>query len=380
MWQRLLWAPQTSVEDVVDEYCRTWFGQEAAPLMAQALFQLEENLQNDPKKLITEREGIDRYYNLVKEAGTKIPAHKMKANWLWREYMQKGALDKYIKLNVREQMNQQSKVEMVVKEILGTGKLDACQNLCTWISVNNETDEMRALREEAGRIGEESNELYGVRSEGYYTLTGHDFIGLGWLQRQLERARDAKDETEKRELLRMIVAYEDPGPGGFYDNCGTFNDCPNVVNGYPYDHGQPYVPGMLFEKNRMSQRTMHFTQNEQQGVTLHYRGLDSNAAYKIRFTLVRPWYQERYAERMNQKSQTIYADDHVLTKDVELPLQMSDFFTYDVTQEATKDGELVIRFEKAADVAAGDRVTVEQWRNTGGWGTLLSEAWLIKKK
>lgn len=380
MWQRLLWAPQTSVEAVVDEYCRTWFGPDAAPLMAQAIFLLEENLQNDPKKPITEKEGIDQYYDRVKQAGEKIPPHQMKANWLWREFMQKGALDKYIKLNVREQVNLQSRVEKAVAEMLENGNLDRAATLLPWFDEQEETDAMRALREEAGRLGEESNALYGVRSEGYYTLAGHDFIGLGWLKRQLERARDAKDGAAKRELLRMIVAYEDPGEGGYYDNCGTYNVCPNVVNGYPYDHGQPYVTGMLSEGNRPSQRTMHFTQDEQQGVTLHYRGLDPDAAYRIRFTLVRPWYQDRYAERMNQKSETIYADDHVLARDVELPLQMSDFFTYDIPQQTTKDGELVIRFEKAQDVAAGDRVTVEQWRNTGGWGTLLSEAWLMKKQ
>ncbi|NUM52163.1 MAG: hypothetical protein HUU46_00825 [Candidatus Hydrogenedentes bacterium] len=379
MWQRLLWAPHTSVEAVVDEYCRTWFGPDATPLMAQAIFQLEENLENDPKKPITEKEGIDRYYDLVKQAGESIPPHQMKSNWLWREYMQKAALDKYIKLNVREQVDLQARIERSVAEILDSGNLDRAAELIAQIDADNETGAMRALREEAGRLGEESNALYGVRSEGYYTLTGHDFIGLGWLQRQLERARDVKSQAEKRELLRMIVAYEDPGEGGFYDNCGTFNECPSVVNGYPYDHGQPYVPGMLFEKNRPSQRTMHFTQDEAQGVTLHYRGLDANASYRIRFTLVRPWYQDRYAERMNQKSQTIYADDRVLARDVELPLQFSDFFTYDIPQELTKDGELIIRFEKAPDVAVGDRVTVEQWRNTGGWGTLLSEAWLMRK-
>jgi hypothetical protein len=379
MWQRLLWAPRTGVEAVVDEYCRTWFGPDAAPLMAKALFQLEENLENDPVKPITEKEGIDRYYDLVKQAGEKIPQHQMKANWLWREFMQKGALDKYIKLNVREQVDFQARIEKAVAEIVASGGLDRAGELLPLFDDQKETDAMRALRDEAGRLGEESNALYGVRSEGYYTLVGHDFIGLGWLKRQLERARDAKDDAEKRELLRMIVAYENPGEGGFYDNCGALDTCPDVVNGYPYDHGQPYVPGMLFEKNRSSQRSMHFTQDEAQGVTLRYRGLDPNAAYRIRFTLLRPWYQERYAERMNQKSETIYADDRVLARDVELPLQMSDFFTYDVPQDTTKDGELIVRFEKAADVATGDRVTVEQWRNSGGWGTLLSEAWLMKK-
>ena len=83
--------------------------------------------------------------------------------------------------------------------------------------------------------------------------------------------------------------------------------------------------------------------------------------------------------RMNQHSESIYADGKLIAKDVELPLQMSDLFTYDIPAEATSDGDLVIRLEKAADVANGDRVEVEQWRNSGGWGTLVSEVWLLKK-
>ncbi len=82
---------------------------------------------------------------------------------------------------------------------------------------------------------------------------------------------------------------------------------------------------------------------------------------------------------MNQKSETIFADDHVLAQDLELPIQMSDHFTFEIPEKLTKDGELHIRFQKAADVANGDRVSVEQWRNSGGWGTLVSEVWLIRE-
>lgn len=124
---------------------------------------------------------------------------------------------------------------------------------------------------------------------------------------------------------------------------------------------------------------MCYTQQEPQGVTFQYDDLDPKARYRVRFTLVRPKFQERYAMRMNQKTQTIYADDALLAKDVELPERMSDFFTYDIPAEATADGSLTLRFEKAPDVAAGDRVSVEQWRNTGGWGTLVSEVWLMKR-
>jgi len=378
MWQRLLWAPHTSVEDVVNEYARTWFGPEAAPLMADAIFQLEENIEENPDDPLPQKEGIDRYYELVKQAGTHIPAPQRKTNWLWRMYMQKAAIDKYVQLKVRQQLALQARVETHVTRALEDGKLDAAINTALpWLGDQAETPEMERLRVEAGRLGNESNALFGVRSEGYFSLD-HDFIGLGWLERQLERAR-AASPPEKAELLTMIVAYEDPGPGGFYDNCGTGAVAPHLINGSPYDHGQPYLQEMLSEANRPCQRSMAFTQHESPGVMFRYRDLDPSAQYRVRFTLVRPWYQERYALRMNQKSESIYADDVPLAENLEPPERMSDFFTFDVPPETTRDGELVLRFEKAPDVASGSRVDVEIWHNCGGWGTVVSEVWLMKQ-
>jgi len=377
MWQRLLWAPRTTLDEVVNEYCKTWFGHEAAPFMSEALYILEKNIEEQPGTPLPQKEGIEKYYQLVKQAGTVMPKEWMDRDWLWRMYMQKGALDKYTRLNAIRQVELQARVEKHISEALRSGETSkAITEALTWFDLK-ESDEMAALKEEARILGEESNRIFGERNDGYFNLQ-HDFIGLGWLHRQLERAQKAKG-AEKTELLSMIVDYENAGVGGFYDNLGTFNPAPHVVAGYPYDHGQPYVSQMLAEGNRPSQRSMHFTQNENQGVTFHYSNLDRRATYKIRFTFVRPWYQERYASRMNQKSQSVYADDVLLAKEVELPLQMSDYFTYDIPAKVTSDGELTIRLEKAADVANGDRVSVEQWRNSGGWGTIVSEVWLMKK-
>ena len=379
MWQRLLWSPRLRVEDVMLEYCRTWFGDEAAHDMSEAIFQLEENLEEIPGKSLPEKEGILNYYKLVKRAGKKMPTNLMRNNWLWRMFMQKGALDRYVQLSVAQQTELQHEVENQVRNLtMNSYSISDLQSILDRVKEEiKETDEMNQLREEARILGEESNKLFGVRNDGYFNLP-HDFVGLGWLERQLQRAIEAP-KKQRMELLRMIADYENPGEGGYYDNLGTANIAPNVVNGYPYDHGQPYVSQMLSEGNRPSQRSMHFTQQERQGVTLHYTNLDPEAKYKIRFTLARPWYQERYAMRMNQKSQSIYADDIMIADNMELPLKMSDFFTFDIPKKATADGELTIRFEKSPDVAAGDRVRIEQWRNSGGWGTIVSEAWLMKK-
>ncbi|MBL8234398.1 MAG: hypothetical protein JNL98_38225, partial [Bryobacterales bacterium] len=375
MWQRLLWAPQTTVENVVAEYARTWFGPEAAALMADALFQLEDNLAEKPGVPITKKEGIDRYLRLVTDAGRLMPPLNRKSNSLWREHMQKALLDKHIQLNVAQQAALQQRVEQAVRR---AGSNEVIQRAITWLGELRETPEMAALRKEAGRLGEESSQLYGVRSEGFFNLD-HDFVGLGWLKRQLQRALAASGQA-RAELLHMITDYEDPGEGGFYDDAGTLDRCPNIVRGYPFDFGQPFVPEMLWESNRPSQRTMHYTQDEDQGVTFHYRNLDPKASYRIRFTLVRPWYQDRYRGRMNQKSETIYAGDLVLARDLQVPERLSDFFTFDIPPAAIRNGELIIRFDRAADVARGSRVEREVWRNSGGWGTIVSEAWLMKRR
>ena len=122
MWQRLLWAPHTSVEDVVDEYCRTWFGPEAAPYMAEAIFLLEKYLEDDPETPITQKTDIVRYYDLVKEAGKRMPSYLMESNWLWRQYMQKGALDCWIQLRVIQQTELQEKIERRIGRAIDKGR------------------------------------------------------------------------------------------------------------------------------------------------------------------------------------------------------------------------------------------------------------------
>ena len=381
MWQRLLWSPHRTVEDVVDEYCRAWFGPEAAPYMAKAIFLMEEYLQWDHRRPITRKTSIDRYYDLVMKAGKVMPAHIRDRSWLWREFAQKAAIDKRTKLAVGQQLALQRSIERDIGRALAASDpsdlSDLVSRCVARLASMKETPAMRRLREEAIRLGDESNALYGVRSEGLVSLD-HDFIGLGWLRRQLERAKAAAGD-ERWELLATIADYENPGPGGFYDNLGTFEHAPHLVHGYPYDHGQPYVGDMLDEGNRISQRTMGYTQHEERGLELRYDGLDPAARYRIRFTFVRPWFQPRYAHRMNQKAQSIYADGIPIAEGLELPEKMSDFFTFDIPPEATRDGTLTISFRKMPDVATGDRVSVEQWRNCGGWGTLCSEVWLMKR-
>jgi hypothetical protein len=368
IYQRLFWEPHQTVENVVAEYAHAHFGPEAAADMAQAIFTLEENLQTP----IRENAGIDRLIHLVERAGEEMPADLRARNYLWREYLQKAYLDKYIQLDAARQHAHMDEVMTQLRSAFPDRNLDQRLEKLVSTELPPASAEMAHLKSEADRLGRESDRLYGVRSEGFFKLQ-QDYVGFGWLKREVRRAAAAHSADERRAIVERIVFYEDAGEGGYYDNAGVPARSPHLVYGWPYDGGP------VSRENRPSQRKMAFTSDEARGVTFHYEHLDPAAQYRVRFTLVRPRYAKRYAHFQKQTSQSIYADDFELARNLELPQYFTDFFEYDIPRAATSDGKLTLWMKKQPGVGEGLKSDVTIWRNTGGWGTLVSEVWLMKK-
>ena len=368
MWQRLLWNPHRDVQDLVREYAETFFGARAAETMVPAILQLEQNLMTP----IADNKGIDYFYGFVKKVGGELSAEQMADNYLWRQYMQRAALDKYIQLRLRAQVALQRRVEQTFRFRRNAVDLsDKLVQMKAELAADIESDEMKALRAEAQRLGEESDRIYGVRNEGLFNLD-QDFIGLGWLARQVDRAL-ALPEGERYAVIRAAVDYENPGPGGFYDDPGAPGRAPHLVNGCAFGETG------FDSSNRISQRNMAFTTDEKEGVAFEYSGLDPKASYHVKLTLVRPSYLPRYAAFQPQKTQSVFVDDICLAKDLELPLEKAGVFEFEIPPSATQDGTLRLWFQKSEGVGEGPAPQVTLWRNTGGWGTLCSEVWLMKR-
>ena len=201
LWQRLLWDPHQTAEDVTMEYCKLNFGEEAAAFMADAIFQLEKNLVAP----LATNKGIDRYYALVREAGTRMPANMMENNHLWRLFMQKGALDKYIQLKLQRELFVEQRIRELAQEALRSGDLSAAIDKSLLILEEPaETPVMAAYREEARRLGMESEQLFGVRNVGFVRLDRplRDIPGLNKL---LKKAASAKSDSEKKKLLKAVI-------------------------------------------------------------------------------------------------------------------------------------------------------------------------------
>jgi len=368
IYQRLFWDPHQSVEDVVGEYARTFFGPKAAPYMTQAIFTLEENLQTP----IAQNTGIDQMIRLTELAGHSMPADFKSRNWLWREYMQKAYLDKYIQSDVwRQQVDYKYRVRALERALESDEVQKSTQEL-TKMRIDALEGKTERLKAEADRLGRESNELYGVRNEGLFNLD-QDYCGLGWLNREIERAANAESEQASRAIVDRIVNYENPGEGGFYDNAGDPAKSPHLVYGWPFGESG------FSSANRPSQKKMAFTTDEDRGVAFRYKDLDRNAQYRVRLSLVRPSYLPRYAKFQTQTSESIYADETPIAENLSLPESVAGILEFEIPKSETADGELLLWAKKQPGIGEGLESDKTIWRNTGGWGTLVSEVWLIKK-
>ncbi|MBX7254847.1 MAG: hypothetical protein K1Y02_00700 [Candidatus Hydrogenedentes bacterium] len=214
MWARLLWNPNRSLDDVMNEYCVLYFGEDAAPLMVQALLQLEKNLEAP----LAENQGIKTYLDLVTEAGEKIPAWRMERDYRWRLHMQKALLDQYLQYKLRIELDKEQRARETLETSLTSGKIGkAIEQALQVLSEAAETPEMKALREQAGKLGNETERLHGDRNSGYFKLDIplRDIPGIKAI---LEQAKSEKSKKKRIELVQAAIARsnEPTRPGNVY--------------------------------------------------------------------------------------------------------------------------------------------------------------------
>jgi hypothetical protein len=200
-WQRLLWNPHQTAEEVTHDYCRIHFGDKAEALMTKAIFQLEKNLVIP----LATNEGIDRYYALVKDAGKLIPENIMVTDHHWRLFMQKASLDKYIQLKLQRELFKEERIRQLLQQAIESGEVKtAVDKSLTILAEPAETPVMAAYREEADKSGIETEKLFGYRNIGY-TRLNQQLRDLRGLENILNEIKDTKSKREKQKLMKLAI-------------------------------------------------------------------------------------------------------------------------------------------------------------------------------
>lgn len=189
-----------------------------------------------------------------------------------------------------------------------------------------------------------------------------------WFGREFERIASIASEAERLQALDRLVNWQNPGPGGFYDDLGDPAQQPHVVinrtfaedpNGFHTSFiGLP--GGYSLEMDRI-QNWRNSWKTYMQTIyglplELRYENLDPDAAYQVKVV---------YVEDIPIQ---LKANDDFLIHDYHLPAFEPVPVIFDIPAKATQNGTLSLKWR------------IDFNGNGPGRGCSVAEVWLIKKK
>jgi hypothetical protein len=186
------------------------------------------------------------------------------------------------------------------------------------------------------------------------------------------------------ERLARVANWEDPGPGGYYDDLGCSWKQPHLVKPKPLwddpagvttpredhtlDNGDP---------NRLSWLDVSEALN-QTPLVLRYEALDPNATYRVRVT-----YLGRYKATVRLVADDMYEIHGAYGHTVDGVRYTIDRDSAAVVESGSEDEDapsgVVTPLEFPIPRAATEDGTLElRWQRITGRGTQVAEVWLIK--
>lgn len=175
---------------------------------------------------------------------------------------------------------------------------------------------------------------------------------LGWDRQRLAAARtllEGGDRDAAWTAACGVAGYEDPGPGGSYDDLGHPGRAPHLRRGHGATLLQPMDPG-----NRPSHNSLVRSYRGEPGVLLSYQGLDPAAAYLVKVTYVSPPGRTPLVQRLE-------ANGRELHPDLEVPMRAARQLTFPVPRDAYPFGRLDLEWVPATSNGSGATAVSEVW-------------------
>lgn len=366
-WYQFMWNPELSAEEITRNYCRYWFGPEAEEEMVKAIFLMEETLE----KPVLGNPGIAQAVELVRSAGNKIPANLLKTDWRWRVISEKALMDNYIQLALERGEALKEAARQALASV-DTAPRQSVEAAVKALDQPMRTEAMQVIYDEALARSEEANTIGGYREPVVFIVDELDLSEALWWKDVLQQALQTPEDAKLKNTAQMVLQYDNPGEGGFYDDVGWPAQPEHLVSGHTLWTFRP-LPG----PSRHSQWNVARARRNAP-VKFAYDHLDPQAQYVVRVAAgsrmrsrpanAAPLDADRAARlraAMQPMKQRIDADGATAGEAFEVPRDHIGYFEYEVPKAATEDGKLEITM-------------VSETENTFS-GASVSEIWLMKK-
>jgi hypothetical protein len=300
VWSAMGAEPDATVEDVLYDYGKVFFAYEfkknpdgdnspgskdaiidaGARAVARGLELLEENWTGH----LADNTSAEEALKLWKKIATSMGG--VGRNWRLELFLYKAFLDAQVKRKHDAEMQCERQAYEALKQAGTIGVSRAVSNARVALAkIDTDFQSKAAFKQELQSWGVTDNfgDLDEVLNNIYSPLNDRK-----WLENQLDTVASIED-------IEKILNYEDPGPGGHYDNLGVAGKQPHLVRQKTWgrDPGFVYSPIEWVDhkpgSDRRHSQMTHATSRYDTPLLMRWEGLDPDATYHINVVYLGPF-------------------------------------------------------------------------------------------
>ena len=352
VFDALGWDPGREPRDILIEYARLHFAPALAEEAADAILALERNWRGP----LEANGAVEATLRMWRDLDRRAP--QLAGNWRWQMCLLRAEYDAYVRRRLIQARRLEAEANAAMAKAGATGSAPAIEAA---LAALGRADAEPAAPELRARIVELCERLF--RSIGLQTsvpqygasgaergavldFIDHPLNNRWWLEDEFAKVRAMPDEAARVRRLEELAAWENPGPGSFYDDVGHLGRSPRVIKG----QDDPLFWWMDQGRSR-ARLSWQVTMWPEKAV---YEGLDPKGVYVVRTTGVGAPLLKMDGERIQPS-----VDGRA----------MGEFKEFPVPAHLIFDGALTLTWDRA-----GDEEHLN-WRQR----SRLSEVWLLKR-
>ena len=373
IWSSLSWDPDADVAEILRDYSRYFIGANLAEGFAQGLLALERNWRGP----LVANEGVEvtlQQFQAMERAATPTQLR----NWRFQQALYRAHYDAAVRARLLAETAQEKAAlaELRLVASLGVEQALARAEQCLAPPARPVAAQLRARTFELAEALFQSIHMqlsvprYRAISVGRganLDLIDMPLNNAPWLREQFAAIRTLPAESERLRAVDTIVNWENPGPGGFYDDLGNATAQPHLVAGASYADDPAFLrtPHMAASLGgvplRISART-YAESRDDHPLEMHYRGLDPAARYRLRVV----YGTGAMGSRDNPMTLRLVANGRHEIHGMRPKDPAARPAEFEIPTEATRDGELRLTWTRPAGLGGNGR------------GVQVSEVWLMR--
>lgn len=397
VWNVMGWDSKVDLDAALREYGKVWFGEAQADDVAKGMRLFEACWQGP----ILENKSIPKSLALWEDLAKRVP--DFETNWRAQMYLFRARFDANVQAETRAQRGYEKEANAALAKAKTDGVAKAIENARAALA-KADTPAAPELRAGIQALGPML-----LKSIGYQLSVEAPYLARNsergalldwldqpvnnrpWLEQRFGIILSMESDESKLAAISEILNWENPGPGGFYDDLGNVGKYEHVVYQQSWDEdpsachtarvefpfykadqatikkeaSQAEAENMVFKEEKArtaasapkGRQEMRMSWQSQVAtlygtpLKMHYEGLDPKAHYTLKVT---------YAGRFRPSMTLTLNDEFSIHGPVPQPDPIWPV-SYYLPREATKGGTLDV-----------------EWNLVDGRGCVVAEVWLVK--